>query len=302
MLVVTLVSHCEQVWWDSGYDSLRVAVGAVVDLQAEAAHMLGSPVSSTFCTFVDHYETPARVDAREAPDVCEMVVATGNELGLHVHAHHSDGDAESQERLAAADADAIAELGFPRPATYTAGDWVASADLAAHLVAAGFRVDCSVYALEGPIKSDGLTIDHTRRADLRPYHPHERDLWSEGTSELVELPVSGCLTEFGCGALTGLPPIEERIAERLESSQGSVDVFQIFWHPFDVVTLDGRNNNALLAAGVRVGRGRGAIAPNDTVLSPYSEFVRSFGARDGAVFSGAAAAAAVWEESRSRKV
>lgn len=279
-----------------------MAVQAMLDLQERVDQCLECSVTSTFCSFVDHpTATTARADAAHAPDILYTVLSSGNELGLHVHAPIEELRTGLQDRLIAADAELLTDLGFPRPITYAAGDFVTSSRFVSHLEGAGFKVDCSVYTLEGAMNRFGVQVDYTARPSLRPYHPSRDDLCIEGASSIVELPVSGHLPEFGGWEYEHLSSIGERIRARYETLDEEVDVFQIFWHPFEVVTLNDKDNEALHASGMRSEQGTGRIGINQRVLGPLEEFLLEFGQRPDVEIASAVRAARCWEGHRSRR-
>ena len=293
---VTLVSHCEKVWWDPGYRSLRMAADAMLTLQAWLEHRLGRVVTSTFCTFVDHLSSgEVVVDAAEVPDVVQRVLDGGGELGLHVHAPTASLASGAQDQFIAEDARRIAKLGFPSPTAYAAGDFVTSRGTISALEEADIQVDCSVYALEGPLERFGLHIDY-RRPNLMPYRVSREDLCSEGSSRVIELPVSGWLPEFHSRAFAQMPLIQQRILDRYAALEDGVDVFQVFWHPFEIVTLDGKDNDALRDAGIRAGQGQGQIGVNEAVMSAVRDFLGGFAEKPGVEIAHAGAAVTAWSQ------
>lgn len=299
---ISLISHCEKIWWDPGYEGLKLAIQAMLDLQQRVGQCLSTTVTSTFCTFVDHPTvTTVRADAVEVPDSLYAILAAGNEIGLHVHAPTTALHTGLQDRLIAADAELIATLGLPRPVTYAAGDFVTSPQIVSILEQAGFQVDCSVYNLEGTVERFGVEVDHVARANLQPYHPHHDDLGKEGRSSLVELPVSGYLPEFGGTVYPNLPSIEKRIHIRYDQLTTGIDIFQIFWHPFEILTLDGKDNAALLAHGLGSEQGRGTIGINQKLLEPFETFLRNFGQRSNVEIASAIHAAECWKNHRNSR-
>lgn len=294
---VTFVCHCEKVWWDAGYDSLWVAVRAMLDLQARVSQYLGYRITSTFCSFVDH-PTPitAIADAAEVPELFREIPSSGNEIGLHIHAPVELLHTGLQDRMIASDAELLTKLGLPHPITYVAGDWVTSPKIVVYLENAGFKVDCSVYALEGVIDKFGVRIDYTKRKDLHPYRPARDDICADGDSKIVELPVSGHLPEFAHHEYEHLPEITERIRVRYDALHEGVDIFQIFWHPFEVVTLNGKDNDTLLAAGVEPGKGHGKIDVNHRVLDAVERFLMEFGRQPDVEIASAIQAAKCWAQ------
>ena len=295
-LYITLVSHCEKVWWDPGYDSLRIAVRAMLDLQRRVADGIRRPVTSTFCSFVDHPTSTTFVaDAAQAPDVLREVLSSGNEVGLHVHAPTQELHTELQDRLISPDAELLTKLGLPQPKTYTPGDFVTSPQIVRYLEAAGFVVDCSVYTLQGSMDRFGVLVDYTKRQDLRPYHPDRNDLCAEGDSFIIEIPVSGHLTEFGGPEYDGLPPIEDRIRARYEKLGEGVDVFQLFWHPFEIVSR-GKQDAPVPACSTKAADGRENIVVDHHILGALERFLLSSAAENEDVeIASAISAAQCWE-------
>lgn len=301
ILFITLVSHCEKVWWDSGYESLRLAVGSMVQLQTRVGERIGKPASSTFCTLVDHPTKDTWVaDAENVFDLFQESLSYGNEIGLHIHAPVEGLSRGWQDEFIARDTKLVERIGLPRPVTYVAGDWVTTPRTVRYLEGAGFEVDCSVYTLDGSYDKFGVKIDYTRRSDLRPYHPAQHDICESGDSNLVEIPVSGGLFEFAQAGYEKLLPVEERIEARYESLPQGIDVFQVFWHPFDIVTLDGQDNDALLKSGVEPDRGYGVIGTNQQILRPFEEFLTDFGKRQDVGIASSTAASRAWRTQERR--
>jgi hypothetical protein len=296
---IILVCHCEKVWWDPGYSALRTAVEAMLDVQARVAHVLGVSVASTFCSFVDHLNRDELIaDAVEAPEITSLILSDGNELGLHVHAPTADLHTGFQDRCIAGDASLLASLGLPRPVTYAAGDFVTSPGFVAELERACFQVDCSAYTLEGPMDRFGVRIDYCR-PDLKSYRASRHDLCGEGDSSIIEIPVSGALAEFSSTVYPHLPPIQERIQDRYAALVEGVDVFQVFWHPFDIVTLDGMDNAAVLACGVHEGEGRGHIEADLDILKTVERALIEFARQPDVEIAPARTAAEAWRETES---
>ena len=206
--IISLVAHCERVWWDPSYDGLRRAVEAIVSLQNELSASLQKPVTSTFCTHIDHDSTTSYVvDAKEAPDVVQLIVSNHNELGLHIHGPTKQHINAYQDQCIVPDANILEKLGLPRPQTYTAGDWVTGDTIVQQLELAHFKVDCSSYSLEGTLKRFGVELDYSRPT-LLPYRPGRSNIRADGNSSIVEIPVSGNLTEFGHSVYSGFLPIQ----------------------------------------------------------------------------------------------
>jgi hypothetical protein len=293
---IVIVAHAETVWWDDGTRALEVAVGAWLDLQARLATRLGRPVRSTLCPLVDH-PTPEKavVEAGAAPGLWRRVLAEGNEVGLHVHAPTDRLKDGLQDRLVADDAGRHVAAGLPRPRCYAAGDWVVEPDLARTLEEAGFTVDVSVQTLFGPMDRFGARVAH-RRPHLRPYRPSRTAIDREGDSGILEIPPSGELTELADRPIGGLPPVRDRIRTRREA--GEPDVFQLVWHPYELVTLDGMDDEALRACNAlddRPDPTTSKIDPHASRLAAIGEALVEIGEDPAVEFVTASEAARRWQ-------
>ena len=275
--IIAFVSHCERVWWDPSYEGMRAAVNAMLSLQDRLSMALGKKVYSTFCTHVDHdSRTSFMVDAKQEPDIVKAIISHGNEIGLHVHAPTAEFRTGFQDECIVHDADLLEELGIPRPTTYAAGDWVTGTKTVKELERGRFRVDCSAYGLEGPMNRFGVALNY-QSTSLHPYKVAPSDISIQGSSSIVELPVSGNLTEFRKVVYASLKPIHQRIHERYSSLKEGVDVFQIFWHPFELAILDGKDCDAIREARVGQKAGKGRITIDEQIPNALWTFLSEIG-------------------------
>jgi hypothetical protein len=179
---------------------------------------------------------------------------SGHEIGVHSHlpgAHrkrHSysgryalridDNGILNQDMVAGPLRQMLISLGFPAPVSHVAGMFSFQKTTIKILSEAGFKVDCSLIPNGGVIKHKALgnfvIADNRRRTVRTPYRPSLEDPWVDGSSSIIELPVSGNL---GCAyfAMDWARSLDDEFAlleKRLEAL-GGVDVYQSYWHHFE---------------------------------------------------------------------
>jgi hypothetical protein len=91
-----------------------------------------------------------------------------------------------------------------------------------------------------------------------------------------------------------MSPIQQRLLDRYAALDDGVDIFQVFWHPFEIVTLDGKDSDALREAGIRANQGDGVIGTNDAALSAAEEFLHAFVQKPGVHVADARTATKAW--------
>lgn len=223
----------------------------------------------------------------EKLDEAFRLLERGDEVGVHSHlpgAHrpkHRYGERYAyrfdehgvlnQDRVAGPLRELAVALGLPSPQTHVTGMFTFQRRTIAVLEDAGFTVDCSLLPGIPPARHSAsgefVLADNRRHTDPRPYRPAREDPWIEGTSRLLELPVSGNL---GGGHLDGeLTALRQRV-----QGNSTVDVFQIYWHHFEFAQL-----------GWTVGS-----------LEDAERFLMEAARLEGVVFSTAAQAAADFAE------
>jgi hypothetical protein len=114
----------------------------------------------------------------------------------------------------------------------------------------------------------------------------------------VELPVSGWLLELAGESYPGIPPLRRRIQDRHAALREGVGVLQIFQHPSEIATLDGRDTDAIHAAGVRPGAGHGKVGVNEPLLSALEDLLEELGGMQDVEIAGAGRGAAARSEFR----
>jgi hypothetical protein len=275
-LLITFVCHCEKVWWDEGYESLTMAVRAFLDMQNYLSQKLGYKINSTFCPLIDHPTSDIAIsDISYVPELFREIISLDNEVGLHIHGPIKEMNTGIQDRFIKSDTEFLTKLGF-KPVTYAAGDWITSENTVPFLEKSGLKIDYSVYNLEPLREKFGAQRDYIKRKSLRPYHPDCFDICLEGKSKILELPVSGNLTEFSQVIYSNLPPITDRISDRYHKLD-CIDIFQIFWHPFEIATLDGKDSYQLLKEGFKGESEKSKIGVNSKTLDSAKEFLLEFG-------------------------
>jgi hypothetical protein len=192
----------------------------------------------------------------ERLDEAFRFVEQGHEVGIHSHLpgaqrqrNHSyrgryayrldERGVLNQDAIAGAFRQIAMALGLPAPQTHVSGMFTFQKTTIQVLQEAGFAVDCSLLPGQKsthPATGDFVLCDNRRRPSAFPYRPAQDDPWSDGDSEVIELPVSGNL---GGGDIDGQIA---HLRERLDGAQDpdgarDLDVFQSFWHHFEFAEL-----------------------------------------------------------------
>jgi hypothetical protein len=241
----TLVCHTELgldgTWGD--YDTVQPAFEAMIQ---RVAQRTGQLPRVTYC-LTNEFITDRLDDAARFHE-------QGHEIGVHTHlpgshraGHNYSGryayafDPEgrlNQDRIAAPLREIIASLGFPAPETHVSGMFSFQRSTIELLTQAGFSADCSLIpngrAFRHRATGKFVIADNRRRTDRHPYFPDPADPWVEGSSPLLEIPVSGNIGEayFEIDWVRSLQDEERQIALRLEEAE-EVGIYQSYWHHFE---------------------------------------------------------------------
>ena len=275
---LVLVCHAELDFEGSWklYDRIQPEIEKMLDRVADAA---GRRPKITYCLTGEFLS--------ERLDDAFRFVDEGHEVGIHSHlpgahrpGHSYQGhyayrlDEEgvlNQDAIAGPLRQVAIALGLPPPKTHVSGMFTFQRTTVQVLQEAGFTVDCSLLPGERgthPAAGDFILCDNRPRSAPHPYRPAPEYPWSDGNSNVLELPVSGNL---GGGGISGQL---QRLRERLGAPR-ELDVFQSFWHHFEFADL---------------GWTKGTI-------SDAEEFLLECGKHDNVVFSTASEAAEEFRKS-----
>jgi hypothetical protein len=271
---IVLICHTELDFSGSWalYDRIQPLAEQMFDRVANAT---GKCPRTTYCGTAEFLG--------EKLDDAFRFVERGDEIGIHSHmpgAHRpkhryqgryayrfDEHDVLNQDRVAGPLRELAIAMGLPSPQTHVTGMFTFHRRTIAVLEDAGFAVDCSLLPgippARHPVSGDFVLADNSRRSDPRPYRPSRDDPWTNGTSRLVELPVSGNL---------GGEDLDSQLAalrQRFEDND-AVDVYQSYWHHFEFAGLGWTRGN----------------------LGDAERFLIEAARLDGVVFSTAAQAAA----------
>ena len=239
-LHIVLVCHTE-LDFDGSWALYERIQPEIEQLLARVADRSGKAPKITYCLTGEFLS--------ERLDDAFRFVDEGHEVGIHSHLpgahrprHSYQGhyayrlDEEgvlNQDAVAGALRRIAIALGLPPPETHVSGMFTFQRTTIQVLQEAGFAVDCSLLPGErGTHQATGdfILCDNRRRSDPYPYRPALEDPWADGSSGVIELPVSGNL---GGG---DIETQMQHLRERLDASR-EVDVFQSFWHHFEFAGL-----------------------------------------------------------------
>ena len=237
---LVLVCHAELDFEGSWklYDRIQPEIEKMLDRVADAA---GRRPKITYCLTGEFLS--------ERLDDAFRFVDEGHEVGIHSHlpgahrpGHSYQGhyayrlDEEgvlNQDAIAGPLRQVAIALGLPPPKTHVSGMFTFQRTTVQVLQEAGFTVDCSLLPGElgtHPAAGDFALCDNRPRSAPHPYRPASDDPWVDGSSGVIELPVSGNL---GGGDISGQL---QHLRDRLDAPRES-DIFQSFWHHFEFAEL-----------------------------------------------------------------
>jgi hypothetical protein len=288
-LLLALVCHCEPIWWDEAgtAGALPLALDSMRATLEDVGAETGKPTPTTLCLTFDHSK-PSSQTARSRLKPLTEWLDRGHEIGVHTClAYDQVGhEAAALERFIAHDAQALIKLGFPPPRSWVGGYFYTTAGTVGALESAGFTVDCSVSPYDGALyhaNTGKLYADYLDLDEPRPYRAARGAITRRGTSRVIELPVSGYLPELAWpdDPKIRLPRARTSLRDRFKArweTRRQVDVFHVFWHPFELVR-----------------RQQGRVVPNGQLIDAVRAFLIDALNRPGVEMATAASAAQDWE-------
>ena len=148
----------------------------------------------------------------------------------------------------------IVDVGFPPPRTHVSWMFAYRDSMTQVLAAAGILVDCSVcYGGMHYLPDRFLLADSRNRRSGKPYRLDESNHCAEGSSTVIELPVSGGLADYWepdeKGEFRYFYPVAsdteidrqlQLFQKRLDTlSMLEVDIFHIHFHLYDFLLPNG---------------------------------------------------------------
>ena len=263
---VCLVCHTEPDIWDGGFISIDIALPRFL-------RMLDGISDNTNTTPHIAWCLTAQV-AQQRPEPFRKLLKLGHEIGVHSHFPAASGLLEHQQELNKVHLDQfhmwfselcsrIIAAGFPPPQTHVTWMFAYRDTMTRILAVAGIRADCSVCYGGAHYLPDGfLLADSTSRSSGRPYRLAEDDHCSEGSSPVIELPVSGGFGSYwepdGKGEFQYFSPVASDaetdrqlrfFRKRMDSlSSQETDVFHIHFHLYEFMTPEGIEEERLKRA------------------------------------------------------
>ncbi|MFC1752193.1 hypothetical protein ACFL96_02220 [Thermoproteota archaeon] len=230
VLHIVIVCHAESDPWDCGYRGLLKGTPQMMAVFQKVGEMAGIKIPTTFCV------NPPTAKPEFFGSLYKQLLEDGHEIGLHTQGgafspgkQHKTLGPEDNEKRIPGDVKELVALGFPQPRTYTPGNFSYIPTTTRVLEDAGIEVSCSV--LPGEAGADGY--DYTSVKSYKPYNPSYENNGLPGNSKLVEIPVSAWFTNLGTNRGEIISHLQTRLVEAKES--GEVDIFQIIWHPWEVI-------------------------------------------------------------------
>jgi peptidoglycan/xylan/chitin deacetylase (PgdA/CDA1 family) len=208
----------------------------------------GTRIPLTWCCGAyhrkDYLDAGTILVAKEYPDIWKRIKDRGDEIGLSIYAGDRNryvstelGDTqfiwytqEFQHLFLQQDIGRLVDQGFDPPKTYSSSGYIWRAGWAPVFIKAGIETDLSIVSLPPKYLAWGDFFNEIYRADItpytllqhlpgsypfRPYRTAADSLSAPGTSELVELPVSGYIgNDFGAewNDFDNSPPFDLTVA------------------------------------------------------------------------------------------
>jgi hypothetical protein len=182
----------------------------------------------------------------EHREMFKKLLKRGDEIGLHPHGIPDENNVMRIDPFINGDTKALIRSGFPKPDTIVVGTWSFYPGTLKIIEQEGFSVDSSVAG--GKQVQNGIVIyeyppdDELHPVWRRPYRMSGENVMRSGDSGVIEIPASGHLLEFTKGEEEELVweffqyHIIKRFKMRWEQrKEQPVDVFEVFWHPFEVI-------------------------------------------------------------------
>jgi hypothetical protein len=261
-----LVCHTETDWWNGGFRSIDLILPKFMQMTTSVHDSQGASPRVAWCL------TPQVVEHR--PDPFQKLLNLGHETGIHSHFPGGNGDWEHDQKLNSQNLDEfhvwfpkiyaqMVQVGFPPPRVHATWMFAYREPMTRILAEAGIRVDCSVcYGGAHYLPNGFLLADSRNRRSGKPYRLAESDHCVEGTSRIVELPVSGGFGSYWepneKGGFEYFKPVESdaEMIRQLDLFQkrlaalpaGEVDVFHIHFHLYEFLMPDGTSDEKLVRA------------------------------------------------------
>jgi hypothetical protein len=267
-MLVCLVCHTEPDVWDGGFASIDRVLPLFLEMLASVSDMEGRSPRVAWCLTGQVMRHRAETFLRLLPH--------GHEVGIHSHHPGGNGVVEHEQAVNRDHLDAFdrwfpdlcalaKEQGFPEPRTHASWMFAYRDDMTRTLARCGIDVDCSVcYGGAHHLPDGFLLADSRRRKSGKPYRLSEQDHCLEGTSPVVELPVSGGLGDYwepderggfshfspiGCPPADGRGGLERQLQlfrARLDDlAPGEVDIYQIHFHLYEFLPPGGIDRSRL---------------------------------------------------------
>jgi len=237
VIYVVIVCHAESDPWDCGNFGLRFGLPAIVRTFKKVEVATGIKIPTTFCV------NPPTAEFRHFGAMYHSLLKEGHEVGLHSQGgteffgqHHEDLGPQDNERRILFDVKKLSSLGFSQIRTYAPGNFSYIASTTHVLEDAGIEVSCS--ALPGSYEKEGY--DYRMLKEFKPYHPSYEDNSIPGNSHLVEIPVSARLRDLERDKELIMDQLQTRLNNVKKT--GGIDIFQIVWHPWELVNQAGEIN------------------------------------------------------------
>ena len=294
-MYVCLVCHTEPDVWNGGYASIDRVLPRFVTLVEGIHDQSGGTPRIAWCL-------TGQV-ARNRPKPFKELVALGHEIGVHSHFISDSGNLEHSQdlntaRLSTFDrwfpelCQQIVDAGFPQPRTHASWMFAYPEHMTGVLARSGIRVDCSVcYGGAHYLAGGALLADSTGRIDGKPYQPSDTDHCIEGSSGLVELPVSGGFGSYwepdGRGRFEYFSPVasdhemERQLGlfeRRLRGlREGAVDIFQLHFHLYEFLEPAGISEERMRrAAGMLRSMASDSQVRFSTPSNAAADWLRAF--------------------------
>jgi hypothetical protein len=293
---VSTIHFCLLCHTEGSGEDFEVGLPAMLELRDRVEGRTGRRLNLTWALGTYHFRDPERCRPsvfEEYGETFKQLLRRGDEIGLHPHGVPDENNVMRVDRFISADTAALRAAGFPQPSTFVGGTWSFYPSTLMAIEREGYRVDSTVAG--GRQEQGGVIIYDYPPTELLhpvwrgPYRMAKDNVVKAGDSGIIEVPASGHAIEFERGRDEELvwPFFEHHITERFKMrwerrDERQVDVFEVFWHPFEAVVKSP------------------SIRPNLPMLGRLEEFLGDIGRWDGVLFSTVSEAAADWSRRAER--
>ena len=287
---MSTIHFCLLCHTEGSREDFEVGLPAMLELRDRVERQTGKRLDLTWALGTYHFENPEEHRQSvfgEHGEVFKKLLQRGDEIGLHPHGVPDENNVMRVDRFISADTAGLREAGFPQPSTFVGGTWSFYPSTLQVIEREGYRVDSTVAA--GRLEQGGVIIYDYPATELLhpvwrgPYRMATDNVVQAGSSGVIEVPASGHVVEFERGKDEELvwPFFERYITERFRMrwerrDERQVDVFEVFWHPFEAVVRSP------------------SICVNVPMLERLEEFLADIGTWEGVSFSTVSEAAADW--------